>query len=166
MWARKVEIRAPKLSFERIGVLKYTWEGAVALGWRSVFPINWGFQHDKATSYTSKVAKMLFSWQGIRFMKWSARSLDLTPIDNLWVQLLRALYAENRQFTDSLGPEHLCNRKLEFYQWWNNSMQYEHQPTVYLIPRQFTSYCTVLHDSSVLKKTWPQYITVPYSTVQ
>ena len=60
--------------------------------------INGIFQQDNAPIHTSTSTKNWLSANGIRTMKWPARSPDLNPIENIWGTLARKVYRNGRQF--------------------------------------------------------------------
>jgi DDE superfamily endonuclease/Tc3 transposase len=57
------------------------------------------FQQDGASIHTSAHSKGWLARQDIEPMPWPAKSPDLSPIENLWGDLVRSVYANGRQYT-------------------------------------------------------------------
>lgn len=56
------------------------------------------FQHDNAAVHKSDARKRWLSAKNIDFISWSAESLDLNPVENLWGNLARKVCAMRRQY--------------------------------------------------------------------
>ena len=62
------------------------------------FKGSWRYQQDNAPMHNSKYTKEYFMEAEINVIEWPPRSPDLNPIENLWGNLVRSVYADNRQF--------------------------------------------------------------------
>lgn len=56
------------------------------------------FQQDNAPIHTSHSSKSWLAENNIKLMKWPSRSPDLNPIENVWGNMCRDVYASGRQF--------------------------------------------------------------------
>lgn len=63
---------------------------------------NWKYQQDNAPIHTSNSTKNWFQVNNVETLKWPAKSPDLNPIENLWGDLARRVYANGRHFTSSI----------------------------------------------------------------
>jgi len=64
--------------------------------------VNYGtdflFQQDNAPIHVSKEANEIFMGEEIKLIKWSAKSPDLNPIENLWGYMVNKMYENGKQF--------------------------------------------------------------------
>ena len=60
---------------------------------------NWKYQQDNAPIHTSKSTKHWLQVRNVETLRWPTRSPDLNPIENLWGDLARRVYANGRHFT-------------------------------------------------------------------
>ena len=58
------------------------------------------FQHDNATSHTSKVAKEFLAKSGMQVLDWPAQSPDINPIENLWAIVKQSIRQQKKQPTN------------------------------------------------------------------
>ncbi|GBO38001.1 Transposable element Tc3 transposase [Araneus ventricosus] len=64
---------------------------------------NWKYQQDNAPIHSSNSTKNWFQANNVETLKWSRQwSSDLSPIENLWGDLARRVYANERHFTSSI----------------------------------------------------------------
>jgi hypothetical protein len=59
---------------------------------------DWIFQQDNAPIHTARSTMLWFKSKNINVMDWPALSPDLNPIENLWGILVRAVYADGKQY--------------------------------------------------------------------
>jgi len=59
---------------------------------------NMTFQHDNAPIHASYWTNFFLSRNSINLLDWPVCSPDLNPIENIWGQLVRIIYAENKQY--------------------------------------------------------------------
>jgi len=59
---------------------------------------NWVLQQDNAPIDTSNASKEWFARNNITLIDWPSISPDLNPIENLWGTLVRAVYANGKQY--------------------------------------------------------------------
>lgn len=59
----------------------------------------WIFQQDNAPIHSSKSTKEYLASRNIRTLDWPARSPDLNPMENLWAELSRRVYAKNHRYS-------------------------------------------------------------------
>ncbi|KFM63293.1 Transposable element Tc3 transposase, partial [Stegodyphus mimosarum] len=62
---------------------------------------NWKYQQDNASIHSSNSTKNWFQVNNVETVKWPARSPDLNPVENLWGDLARRVYANGRHFTST-----------------------------------------------------------------
>ena len=62
------------------------------------------FQHDNAPLHTSRLTKTFLQERNFKLLKWSTRSPDLNPIENMWGLLAREVYSNGKQY---LGVQEL-----------------------------------------------------------
>lgn len=60
---------------------------------------HWIFMQDNAPVHTSQATKAFLNQQNVRLLSWPPRSPDMNPIENLWSQLSRIVYADGKQFS-------------------------------------------------------------------
>ena len=60
------------------------------------------FQQDNAPIHTARHSKIWFEEKNIKLLKWPACSPDLNPIENLWGELARRTYSNNKQYQNAL----------------------------------------------------------------
>lgn len=56
------------------------------------------FQQDNASVHVSTSTRQWFASKNLPLLEWPAKSPDLSPIENVWSMLARAVYANGRQF--------------------------------------------------------------------
>ncbi|KAH9115048.1 hypothetical protein AeMF1_010892 [Aphanomyces euteiches] len=66
----------------------------------SVYGEDFTFMHDNAAIHTSKDTKEFLAQNNVNIFVHPALSPDLNPIENLWGQLVRAVYANGKQYND------------------------------------------------------------------
>jgi len=59
---------------------------------------NWVFQQDNASIHAANYTREWFLSNQIRVLPWPACSADLNPQENVWGMLVRAVYANGRQY--------------------------------------------------------------------
>lgn len=59
---------------------------------------NWIFQADNAKIHTSNDTKTWLECNNVRYMQWPSVSPDMNPIENLWGELVRRVYANGKQY--------------------------------------------------------------------
>ena len=69
---------------------------------RELFGNNWTLQQDVAKAHTAKITLKLFQQEKIKVLEWPPRSPNLSPIENLWSFLKRAVYQRNPKNVDEL----------------------------------------------------------------
>jgi len=62
----------------------------------------WWFQQDNATPHTAATSQVWFHNHGVDLIDWPAWSPDLNPIENLWNDLKRRVYAHHAQTMEEL----------------------------------------------------------------
>lgn len=60
---------------------------------------NMTFQHDNAPIHASYWTGFFLQRNCINVLNWPACSPDLNPIENIWGQIVRIIYAENKQYS-------------------------------------------------------------------
>ncbi len=56
------------------------------------------FQQDLAPAHTTKGTKSWFNDHGVTVLDWPANSLDVNPIENLWVIVKRKMRHQTQQY--------------------------------------------------------------------
>lgn len=77
------------------------------------------FQQDNAPCHAANKTHEWFEENGITCMDWPSLSPDLNPIENVWGEMARQVYADGRQFED------INELKSKIIEVWNNiSLEY------------------------------------------
>ncbi|GBL74723.1 hypothetical protein AVEN_243597-1 [Araneus ventricosus] len=63
---------------------------------------NWKYQQDNALIHSSNSAKNWFQVNNVETLKWTAKFPDRNPVENLWGDLARRVYANGRHLTSSI----------------------------------------------------------------
>ena len=69
---------------------------------RELFQNYWVLEQDETRAHTAKNTIKNLNEEGVKVLEWPARSHDLSPIENLWPILKRAVYQRNPKNEEEL----------------------------------------------------------------
>ena len=70
------------------------------------------FQQDNANVQVSASTHAWFQGRNLPLLDWPAKSPDLSPIENVWALLVRAVYSNGRQFNNIIEFKKCHKRRM------------------------------------------------------